>query len=359
MLDSKNKKNLMEFKYLRAIGIILVVLGHSFPFIDSMEILNSHVYKYIHSLIYSFHMPLFIMISGFFGTKILKINSFKEYKDFVYEKFKKLIIPYLTISIFTIPIKLILNKFSQRAIVLSDIVKDILLYPWNNPIIFFWFIYVLFLIFVFSPFVVKLNKYFVIIAFFIFSILPIKNIELMGISTILKYSIFFFAGVYLKEFYINNRVKILNFKFGILNSLIFIILPLIVFLLNINLNFVGMNESFSSIIINSFFILKAFLGIYICFILSKIIFNFNQNEKLLNIISDYSFDIYLLSWFPQVFLKILDVQILKSNYMENSFAYAKLSLISFLLGLIIPILISMILLRKFRITRKLLLGIVE
>mgnify|MGYP003375464251 CR=1 FL=1 len=354
MIASKNKQSLMEFKYLRAIGIILVVLGHSFPFIDSMEILNSHIYKYIHSLIYSFHMPLFIMISGFFGTKILKINSFKEYKAFISDKFQKLIIPYLTISVFTIPIKFILNKFSQREIVLSDIVKDVLLYPWNNPIIFFWFIYVLFLIFVFSPIIAKLNKYLVLITFLIFSIFPIKNIELMGISTILKYSIFFFIGVYSREFYINNRMKILNFKFGILNSLIFIIIPLIVFLLNINLNFVGMNEFFSTIIINSFFILKAFLGIYICFVISKIIFNVNQNQKFLNLLSDY-----LLSWFPQVFLRILDVQILKSNYMESSFAYGKLSIISSLFGLIIPILVSMFLLRKFKITRKLVLGIVR
>ena len=45
--------------------------------------------------------------------------------------------------------------------------------------------------------------------------------------------------------------------------------------------------------------------------------------------------------------------------MESSFAYGKLSIISSLFGLIIPILVSMFLLRKFKITRKLVLGIVR
>ncbi|WP_242861611.1 acyltransferase family protein, partial [Candidatus Arthromitus sp. SFB-turkey] len=94
----ENKINLIEFNYLRAIGIFLVVLGHSFPYIDET---NFQLYKYIHSLIYSFHMPLFIMISGFFAYKILTINSFKQYKLFISSKFKKLMIPYFTISFLT------------------------------------------------------------------------------------------------------------------------------------------------------------------------------------------------------------------------------------------------------------------
>lgn len=355
MRNSKNNKQLTEFKYLRAIGIILVVLGHSFPFIESMEILNASFYKYIHSLIYSFHMPLFIMISGFFGTKILSIKSKKEYFELIYDKFQKLIIPYLTISLFTIPIKLILNKFSQRPIILSEIIKDILFYPWNNPIIFLWFIYVLFLIFVFSPLVVKLNKYIVISIFFILSIIPIKNIEFMGLSTILKYSIFFFSGIYLKEFYIKYRDKILNYQFNFISSIILIFLPLLIFILNLN----NMNNNFPPIIINILFIVKAFLGIYICFILSKILYKINSDSKTLNLINNYSFDIYLLSWFPQVFLRILDVQILKSDYMSNVGVYLRLLLISFFAGIIIPILVSSFIIRKFKITRKFILGIVE
>lgn len=339
----KNKPTLKEFNYLRGIGIFLVVLGHSFPFIDET---NISIYKYIHSLIYSFHMPLFIMISGFFAYKILNINSFKEYKKFISNKFKKLMIPYFTISFITIPIKLLLNNFSERKVVPSEILIDIFFYPWNNPIIFFWFIYVLFLIFLFAPLIIKMNKYVVLILFFILSSLKIDNITFMGISTIFNYSIYFFVGIYIREFYMKKREEILNFKFNIVNSIFLILIPSIIFLLNISLNF-------QNIFSNMLYILKSFLGIYISFITCILICRFKKHNILsssLNTLSKYSFDIYLLSWFPQIFSRILFSQILNLNY---NFVV----LISLLLGFT-PIIVSKYFLRKFNITKKLLLGIV-
>lgn len=337
-----NKPTLKEFNYLRGIGIFLVVLGHSFPFIDEI---NIPIYKYIHSLIYSFHMPLFIMISGFFAYKILDINSFKEYKEFVLSKFKKLMIPYFTISFITIPIKLILNSFSERKIVYQEILTDIFLYPWNNPIIFFWFIYVLFLIFVFSPLVVKINKYIVLTLFFILSLLKIDNIAFMGISTIFNYSIYFFIGLYFREFYIKRRESILNFKFNPINSIFLILIPTIIFILNINFNF-------QNIFSNLLYILKSFLGIYLSIILCILIYQFkniNIISSFLNILGKYSFDIYLLSWFPQIFVRIVFSQILNLNY---NFVV----LVSLILGFT-PIIFSKYFLRRFGITKRLILGI--
>lgn len=344
---NKNKLNLMEFNYLRAIGIFLVVLGHSFPYIDDI---NSNFYKHVHSLIYSFHMPLFIMISGFFAYKILNINSLSQYKNFILNKFQKLIIPYFTISLMTIPIKFLLNKFSERSIVLSDVLIDILFYPWNNPIIFFWFIYVLFIIFLFSPLIVKLNKYFVLTIFLILSIIPIKNIEIFGISTILKYSIFFFTGVYIREYYIKHRDNFLNFKLNKLNFIFVVLLPFIVFMLNINLNLNNQNIIYQ-IILNSFILLKSLLGIYISFIICVFLHKFKGKSKLCNIletISYYSFDIYLLSWFPQIFCRIVFYQILHLNY-------NLVVIISFVLGFS-PIIISKFILRKFNFIKNFILS---
>ena len=347
-MNNKNKINLNEFNYLRAIGIFLVVFGHSFPYIDEVSL---PFYKYIHSLIYSFHMPLFFMISGFFAYKILNIKSYKEYKTFIASKFKKLMIPYLTISFITIPIKFLLNRFSERSISDSNILIDIFLYPWNNPIIFFWFIYVLFLIFIFSPLIVKLNKYVVITIFFILSIIPIKNIQLMGISTIFSYSIYFFIGLYLRDIYINNRSKILNFRFNFLKSVLFILIPLIVFMLNLSISSSNTNLLFSTYL-NILFFLKAILGIYLTFILSIIINKFKYIKHLscaLETLSFYSFDIYLLSWFPQIFARILFYQILKLDY--------NLVVILSLIFGFTPILVSKFIFRKFSFTKKLFLGV--
>ena len=343
-----NKKNLTEFTYLRAIGIFLVVLGHSFPNIDEI---NFPIYKYIHSLIYSFHMPLFFMISGFFAQKILYIDSFRKYKSFIIEKFNKLIVPYLTISFLTIPIKYILNNFAERNIVISEVIKDIFLYPWNNPIIFFWFIYVLFLIFVISPLLLKLNKFVVLTSSLILSVLPIQNIQFLGITTILKHSIFFFIGIYFRGIYMLYRHKFLNLKFNIINLSTFI---MVLFLLSIIKNStLYLNKNLTIIASNISFVLKAFLGIYICFFICVLIYKFfNQTiiSSILTTISKYSFDIYLLSWFTQIFTRIIFYQVLNLNY--------TLVVILSLISGFIPIIISKFILRKYKLTKRLLLGIV-
>ncbi len=339
------KKELVEFNYLRAIGIILVVLGHSFPYIDSIE---NNFFRYVHSLIYSFHMPLFIMISGFFAYKSLNIKSFKEYKSFIFNKFKRLMVPYFLISALTIPIKLLLNKFSERPLVLSEIMKDILLYPWNNPIIFFWYIYVLFLIFLIAPIIFKINKYIVLLIFTLLSILPLEGVHIFGISTIFKYSIFFFLGVYINEIYLNKRNSIINKPINILNMLIFVIIPYIIFFMNLNI--ISLEKSLiSSMIINLFWIFKGPLGIYVSFTLSVFIYRLKILNKMFNLLSKYSFDIYLLSWFPQIFVRILFLQVLNLNY-------GFVSLLSFISGFT-PIILSIIILRRFKVTKSLFLGI--
>lgn len=69
-----------EILSLQAIGIILVVLGHKggiFLFSDWFPI-------------YSFHMPLFIFISGYF----YKSSSANNLKKYIIKKFRRLIIPY-------------------------------------------------------------------------------------------------------------------------------------------------------------------------------------------------------------------------------------------------------------------------
>ncbi len=64
---------------LKGLGIILVVFGHT-----------AHAKDTIRILIYSFHMPMFFIISGYlFKTK-------DKYKNFL-KKFMTLLLPYLII----------------------------------------------------------------------------------------------------------------------------------------------------------------------------------------------------------------------------------------------------------------------
>lgn len=87
-----------EIDLARGIGILLVVLGHS------------NISSITHKFIYSFHMPLFFMISGYLYDE-------EKYKDntlnFVKKKFNSYIVPYFYlcfINLFLVSIELIKNN---------------------------------------------------------------------------------------------------------------------------------------------------------------------------------------------------------------------------------------------------------
>ena len=101
----ENKKIL----FLQVFGIILVVIGH----IGEM---NTNLHRWI----YSFHMPLFMFISGYLlnytnQRKIENINL----KEFFWKKIKRLLIPYFIITSLAYIPKYILNKFTLRPVELT------------------------------------------------------------------------------------------------------------------------------------------------------------------------------------------------------------------------------------------------
>jgi fucose 4-O-acetylase-like acetyltransferase len=82
-------KRIPYFDNARALLIILVVLGHmSSEFIEHDELI-ADVYLFI----YTFHMPAFILISGYFAKKIYEQGYFKKLV-------KKLLIPYVIFQVF-------------------------------------------------------------------------------------------------------------------------------------------------------------------------------------------------------------------------------------------------------------------
>lgn len=63
-----------EWDIIRGIGVLLVILGHSFPDDTSGVWLREDFYGYFKYFIYSFHMPLFVCMSGFLSSKIMNMN---------------------------------------------------------------------------------------------------------------------------------------------------------------------------------------------------------------------------------------------------------------------------------------------
>lgn len=95
-----------RIKYMDALkffAIFMVLWGHC-----TQHLLSSVYYtEPIYQVIYSFHMPLFMAISGFFGTKIGNVTFVQSF----IKKFRQLLLPALFFGIlFCISIKYILNE---------------------------------------------------------------------------------------------------------------------------------------------------------------------------------------------------------------------------------------------------------
>ena len=197
----KTRNELISF--LQAFGITLVVLGHSFLYVP-----DNPVMRYI----YSFHMPLFMFISGYLliysaQARGQKINQFKILgtNGFFWKKTKRLLIPYVAISSLTLIPKYFLNQYTVRPTDISfDAWAHMLLYPWDNVINFFWFLPTLFAIMCIVVVTVKLSARFRIGIpdYAVLSILailhvfnPAGHINLLNFSGIIGYLFYFVLGI--------------------------------------------------------------------------------------------------------------------------------------------------------------------
>lgn len=319
-----------ELNIARGIGIFLVVLGHSFP---DETFNNIFLLKYTHKFIFSFHMSLFFFLSGFFAIKIYDICNLKEYKSFVIKKFRRLMVPYFVITLLAIPVKILMSKFALRPIGISKLIIDVFFYPWNNPIMFFWFIYTLFFIFILSSIFIKIPIKYMLLATFILSLIPFKYVGLFNISGILQYAVYFYLGMFIMRYY-KDIIAIGNKK----------VIITISFIALIALNLLNIDDNQTSKVI---FFVTSNIGIVMCITISYVLRD-NYAGKIFNTLGDYSYDIFLFSWFFQCAARILFYQILK-------FDYNVVIIFMFISGFL-PIVLSKYILNKSNILSELLLG---
>lgn len=190
------KKYYDELAILKGIGIILVILGHSFSFTGFNIVDNNFINKYIFYTIYSFHMPLFFMIAGFL-TSNYKDNLNKK---FYISKIKRLLIPYIFINIIdAIPRHLFSNLVNNK----NNGIEKIIFYSGAAT----WFVYTLFILFLIFPiiekYIIKRDKYYLFgIVLFILNLFEIgSNIKIFTIDRLIYMSFYFYIGYVLKKDY--------------------------------------------------------------------------------------------------------------------------------------------------------------
>ena len=76
------------FDMLKLFAIFLVVWGHCIQNLHTCDFYEEPVYK----IIYSFHMPLFMVISGYFSLSSMRATT----GSFLKKKFNQLLLPSFT-----------------------------------------------------------------------------------------------------------------------------------------------------------------------------------------------------------------------------------------------------------------------
>ncbi|MFZ6754565.1 acyltransferase family protein [Undibacterium sp. Dicai25W] len=127
--------------YAKGIGILLVVYGHvSRGAYNAGIVMDAKLFKLIDSIIYSFHMPLFFLLSGIFF--IPSLNKYGRQR-LILDKVDSVFYPYVLWSLLQGFTEVFLSRFTTA----KTSVDDVLSLLWQ-PRAQFWFLYVLFVVFV-------------------------------------------------------------------------------------------------------------------------------------------------------------------------------------------------------------------
>src|SRR6478735_9264285 len=119
-------------------GILLVVLGHALRGLQNAQLLPSTGWSHgLDAWIYSFHMPLFFLLSGFFIEKAVNKPLDRALKD----RAKTLLWPYLIWSVLQTLVQIRMASYTTSHYGWTHLASIL----WK-PVMQFWFLYVLLLL---------------------------------------------------------------------------------------------------------------------------------------------------------------------------------------------------------------------
>ncbi|WP_026766540.1 acyltransferase family protein [Selenomonas ruminantium] len=212
MTDNKlSKVRIKSVDLMKGFAIILVVLGHAIGAVTSSKVIMEIPYSFylVYNWIYSFHMPIFFIVAGFFIERWTK----RSRKEAVLGKFYRLAIPYFIWGLLFAIYKQIGGGYSNHSEegILSFLWSPLI--PWN----IFWFLYVMFIIQIFYYVIVNIfnnyakgQKVFMGISIVMFLLYPYFP-DVWIIHRLGKFTIFFALGTYMIKYLADFEQK-MNIK---------------------------------------------------------------------------------------------------------------------------------------------------
>lgn len=288
----KREVNLIDF--MKGLSILLVVFGHSIQvnYTNFDEI-------FIFKLIYSFHMPMFIAISGYLAAKSLSLNGCSIEKCILQKAFF-LLIPYFSWYV----IILILEK----KIVSFETLIDNFILLFHEVDRGLWFLYILFLLYGILYISYKFKYKYIILIFFIL-ILPMN--KFLGMHLLKWYLTFFIIGII---FFDLKNLVIFNYLRKTIDKAFIKFIIVILFIGS--LFFWERVYEQDSIFLNLYYLfiykfIVAVLGMIFIYIICKMIIGENNVSKIFTFFGKNSLRIYILNF---LFLGYLRTLYLTENY---------------------------------------------
>lgn len=304
---------LKAISVLQSVAIFQIVLGHSYPR-GPMAIPD--LYLFFDKVLYSFHMAVFFVLSGFL---FFYNGGIKDgYRNFIMRKVNRLLVPYIFFSTIVFLPKALLANYVFRPVDLSaGAFVHSVFFPRDNVMMPLWFLPTLFAIFALgfvfsrlqtaSPRWIGLTTALLLLLHFLE---PCKDVRIFNIEGVVSYLVYFWLGCLLARYWpiVEKAAR---------SWLLFIILLI---------TLVGVN----TFEIRQPALLFAVTLVGIACTVSFCLLYVEKRWSYFAFMEGYSYQIYLLSWFPQQAILILGSKILGLNIYV-------LSVLMLLAGLVIPV----------------------
>ncbi len=140
------KKRYAYIDNIKLAACFLVVAGHFFMSMTANGIMPySTAYYYLLYTVYTFHVPVFFVCSGFLYQKGNRVHSFQSWRGSISRKLLDLGVPYCVFTAITVLLKHVFeNEVTSRS---GDLLQTLFVHP-TAP---YWYLYALFFMFVFIP----------------------------------------------------------------------------------------------------------------------------------------------------------------------------------------------------------------
>lgn len=273
-------------RILQGWAMLWVVIGHA-PLLSIDDFSQpSYVFR-LYDIAYSFHMPLFIFISGYL-FRMTRIERPMPYRKMMIDKLQRLGIPFVVFTILAMAVKSFFPADMARPTTFSvKTFVNAVLFPGDGPLGELWFVATLMWYFAMRPLwkVEGWGRYIVISVsalLFFLPDLPIRNF--LCYRSVLHYAIFFCLGAIVRAEKISSRMFRRYMLVMAIASLV-------------GSQFIGGG------IFSLLEMIVPVIGIIASIIIARIADKYMP--QILSSFRDYSYQIYLMGIFAQIAVKML------------------------------------------------------